>query len=229
MQVLLYNWLGMPVSDTLGSRLRAARKQAGLTLSDLARQFGHSIAAVQQWERDRTVPSPDKIIRFAQLTGVDLLWVMTGEKEQKRTEASERDIPPQADGRSRLVPRLTMAQLTAQAQQKTFASNVTTIAHFDCSERAFCVDLDDSSNAPRFEPGDRIIVDPELRPVPGDMVMVLVGSPPRPAFRKYRLETRTRGKVAVLEPLNTDWPTEIETAAKVRILGVMSEHSKPRR
>jgi HTH-type transcriptional regulator, cell division transcriptional repressor len=217
----------MSASDTLGSRLRIARKAAQLTLADIARHFEHSEAAIQQWERDKTVPSPEKIIRYTQLTGSDLLWVMTGtgqgenEALKRAAEVSER--------RSRTIPQVSLQQAASGAAKGKVASNQTTIAHFACSAASFCITIPDNSNAPRFEPGDCVVIDPEVLPIPGDMVLGLVGPDQLPAFRKYRLEAGVPGKIIVLDPLNTDWSRETDPPSKIKLLGVMTEHTKPRR
>lgn len=216
----------MRVTSTLGTRLRAARQLAKMTLADLARHFGHTIAAVQQWERDKTLPSPDKVVKFAELTGVDLLWIMTGEKKASESSTQQEEAP--AGARPRLVPKIDLLGISVRDLQTGVTSKVTTIAQFPCSTRAFAIEITDNSNAPRFEPGDQVIVDPEVAPVPGDMVLASVGAQ-QLQFRKFRLQGNVRGATTVLEPLNIDWPTTFASGKSVRLIGVMSEHTKPRR
>ena len=217
----------MPPVDTLGSRLRTARKAARLTLADVALHFEHSEAAIQQWEGDKTLPSPDKIVRFARLTGADLLWVMTG------TRQGESKPPPadsqQTDGTAQAIPKLSLQDaLRGHAKGKCAVKN-TTIPQFPCSASAFAIVILDNSNAPRFEPGDQVVIDPHATPLPGDMVLAVVAGEPLPVFRKYRIESGVRSKSTVLEPLNEDWPREVAAQSKIQLLGVMSEHTKPRR
>lgn len=216
----------MRVNSTLGTRLRAARQQAKMTLADLARHFGHTLAAVQQWERDKTLPSPEKVVKFAELTGVDLLWIMTGEKKAGDSSAPQEEIS--ASLRPRLVPKIDLSDMSARDLLTVVTSKVTTIAQFPCSTRAFAIEIGDNSNAPRFEPGDQVIVDPEVSPVPGDMVLASIGAQ-QFLFRKFRLQGSARGATTVLEPLNIDWPTTSASGKSVKLIGVMSEHTKPRR
>jgi HTH-type transcriptional regulator, cell division transcriptional repressor len=217
----------MPPADTLGSRLRTARKAARLTLADVALHFEHSEAAIQQWEGDKTLPSPDKIVRFARLTGADLLWVMTGTRQGESK-------PPSADwqaaeGAAQAIPKLSLQDaLRGQPKGKCSSKNVT-FPQFPCSGSAFAIVILDNSNAPRFEPGDQVVIDPQTTPLPGDMVLALIAGEPLPLFRKYRIESGVRSKSTVLEPLNEDWPREVALQSKIRLLGVMTEHTKPRR
>jgi HTH-type transcriptional regulator, cell division transcriptional repressor len=217
----------MSTLDTLGSRLRVARKAARLTLAEIAKHFDHSEAAIQQWERDKTLPSPEKIVRFVRLTGADLLWVMTGTGQ--RESVGLKHEPDPSESRNRSIPKVSLQQAASGTAKAKLASNETTVAHFACSASSFSISIPDNSNSPRFEPGDRVVIDPEVPPVPGDMVLGVLAAQPQPLFRKYRLETGARGKLVVLEPLNTDWPREMASPAKIKILGVMTEHTKPRR
>lgn len=65
-------------TDTIGSRIRFARKQCGLKLRQVAKACGISIPAVSQWERDDTVPSSKYLIVLEQLTGFSPNWILTG-------------------------------------------------------------------------------------------------------------------------------------------------------
>jgi HTH-type transcriptional regulator, cell division transcriptional repressor len=216
----------MPPADTLGTRLRTARKAARLTLADVALHFEHSEAAIQQWEGDKTLPSPDKIVRFARLTGADLLWVMTGTKqgESKPLSADWQE----SDGGPLPIPKLSLHDaLRGEPKGKNVRN--TTFPHFPCSRSAFAIVILDNSNSPRFEPGDQVIIDPQTTPLPGDMVLASMIGEALPLFRKYRIENSGRTKSTVLEPLNEDWPREVALQSKIRLLGVMTEHTKPRR
>lgn len=71
---------------------------------------------------------------------------------------------------------------------------------------------------PRRTIGQRIAV-------PGDMVLATVGEPRRAMFAKYTLNDCIE-----LVPLNADWPRKrLMTQADGELIGVMTEHAKPRR
>lgn len=53
--------------DSLGARLRALRKQAGLSQVELARAVGRHQTAIGPYERDEYAPSREVVNRFAQV------------------------------------------------------------------------------------------------------------------------------------------------------------------
>ena len=64
---------------TFGDRLVAAREGAGLSQSDLAQRLGVRLDTLRRWEEDRNEPRADRARVLAGLTGVSLLWLLTGE------------------------------------------------------------------------------------------------------------------------------------------------------
>lgn len=77
---------------SLSRRLREAREGRGLRLIDIADAFGISTKAVSQWERDEATvkrkparPDIDKLPKLAQILGVSLTWLMTGQEDERPT------------------------------------------------------------------------------------------------------------------------------------------------
>ena len=86
----------------------------------------------------------------------------------------------------------------------------------DVSENAYALTITDDSMVPVFSRGDKIIVDPDVRPVPGDYVVA--STPSGFVFRKYRLLEEGFS----LRPLNEDYPPI--AGDKARVVAVMLEH-----
>ena len=55
---------------TFGQKLQTLRQRAGMSQDVLAERLGVSRQAVSRWERDETMPDPDKIVALADLFGV---------------------------------------------------------------------------------------------------------------------------------------------------------------
>ena len=55
---------------SLGSRLKALRRERGLSRESLAEAVGVSVAAVGQWERDLYAPNPANVATLAECLGV---------------------------------------------------------------------------------------------------------------------------------------------------------------
>jgi transcriptional regulator with XRE-family HTH domain len=95
--------------ETIGTRIRFARKIRGLTQEDIAKHFKISRVSVAQWEGRGNSPEPDKIPELARLltTSTDWLIDATGTppsdddiRELHRAPVEERWIPePDAEGR----------------------------------------------------------------------------------------------------------------------------------
>ncbi|MEX5744680.1 S24 family peptidase [Massilia sp. X63] len=92
------------------------------------------------------------------------------------------------------------------------------------SRWAFCLDVEGLSMAPRFQPGDRLFVDPERSPSPGNFVVARNGSN-QATFKKYRprgMDTNGN-EIFELVPLNDDFPTLRSDQEKLIVLGVVTE------
>jgi transcriptional regulator with XRE-family HTH domain len=64
--------LGTHDSGGVGSRLRTARRSAGLTQKQLANELGVESITVSRWERGVTTPSLPRLRRIAELTGTTM-------------------------------------------------------------------------------------------------------------------------------------------------------------
>ncbi|MFC3457215.1 LexA family protein [Massilia haematophila] len=95
------------------------------------------------------------------------------------------------------------------------------------SRWAFALDIEGLSMMPDFRPGDRVIIDPELSPNPGDFVVARNGSN-QATFKKYRPRGMDANGNMVFElvPLNDDFPTLRSDIDHLIVIGVMTEHRK---
>ena len=204
----------MESRGTIGERLRQARKAAGLSLDAVGRHVGVTPQAVQQWEKDRSVPDAERLSFVAGLLHCNLTWLLTGQEHREQNENVT-----QLALRGRQVPRYSLRDV-----DKHFPLSYVT-SHFPCSERSFSIVIEDASCAPEFAPGDSVIIDPALKPVPGDMVLAIVRG--EAVFRRFKIASRDP-EAYTLEPLNHLWaPDTLDSLDAIQ--GVMSEHTRPRR
>lgn len=159
----------------------------------------------------------------------------TGEGEMLaaggRTEAS--NVIPASIG-TRRVPLISYVQ----AGCWTEASDAATVGDgfeylltdLELSGSAFALEIQGESMLPEFRPGDRVIVDPEIQPQPGDCVVAMNGGQ-EATFKKYRPRgIDERGDtVFELVPLNEDFAPMRSDQTPIRIVGTMMEHRKYRR
>ena len=83
---------------------------------------------------------------------------------------------------------------------------------------------------PEFNEGDRIIVDPNVAPHPGDFV-VAKNHNEEATFKKYRQRgiDENGNDIFELIPLNEDYPTLRSDLVPLKIIGTMVEHRRYRK
>ncbi len=95
------------------------------------------------------------------------------------------------------------------------------VTYFECSSSSFAIDISDKANHPLFNKGDRVVIDPTLKPEPGDMVMAYLVKDKLVIFRRFR--------IGGLAPLNTDYiPADSKPIVDYELIGVMTEHARGR-
>lgn len=66
--------------NTLGSRIRALRKDKKLTQVNVAKSVGVSSVAVTQWEQDSSKPGGNNLISLAKVLGCSPDWLLNGKE-----------------------------------------------------------------------------------------------------------------------------------------------------
>lgn len=101
---------------------------------------------------------------------------------------------------------------------------------------SFCVVIEDDSmrnaSPESVQRGDKVVIDPEITPRPGDLVVATGRDLPGTVFRKYRERgtSATNQPLIELVPLNADYSASVVTLGDAaRIVGVMVEHRRARR
>ncbi len=207
--------------STLGKRIRDCRKAAGMPQEALAGKCGVSRAAVAQWEGDVTKPSLDHLQKAAETLGESLSWLTTGQ------------VTAPSNQRSVLVTDYMDAGKWAHVTDPYEPGGMEIITtDLDVGGRAFALIITGDSMLPEFREGDKIIIDPEVSPKPGDFVIAKLERDDEATFKKYRPRSADMDGQPVIElvPLNEDWPTlTISTDNPGHIIGTLVEHRRYRR
>jgi transcriptional regulator with XRE-family HTH domain len=222
------------MTTTIAERLLFARERANLTQAQVAERLDISPSAVSSWEPGTKVqkrPDLDKFIGLSEIYRVNLLWLAFGvgdiENEIGTTGVSFRAK------RGRAVPRVNM-KFAVSNDLNISQQNAEIHTYYDCGERSYAIDIIDKSNVTSrehgFNPGDTVVIDPDEKPRPGDMVLAAMNPDDRTIFRRYQVRTSPEGtKYIELRPLNPDWEIDmIRSTSDGRIIGVMTEHATPR-
>jgi SOS-response transcriptional repressor LexA len=99
----------------------------------------------------------------------------------------------------------------------------------DLGPLAFALSVRGASMEPDFREGDTIIIDPDVKPAPGDFV-VARNHDGEATFKKYRPRgINERGELVIeLIPLNDDFPSLRSDCTPIQIIGTMMEHRRYR-
>ena len=199
--------------------VRQARKHAHLTQDGLAEKMEMSKGNVSGWENGRHKPSFEQMKRISALTGFPLPL-------DANTEPAPIGV--------RRIPVISAIQAGMWAEiADNFApgdADEWLLTDLDMSASSFALTIRGDSMLPEFNPGDRVIIDPEVAPHPGDFVAAKNGEQ-EATFKKYRPRGMDAQGNMVFElvPLNDDYPTLRSDVQPIRIVGTMVEHRKYRR
>lgn len=105
------------------------------------------------------------------------------------------------------------------------------LTDLDVSPYAFALRIEGRSMLPEFHEGDRVIIDPDVRPHSGDFVVARNGKGGA-TFKKYRLRGADDSGREIFEliPLNLDEFDSVRSDMEpLEIIGTMVEHRRYRR
>jgi len=206
---------------TIAKRVQSKRSELGLTQAELAERAGTSQQAIEQLENGKT-KRPRYLPELARALGCEIDWLITGTK-------SGTNVAPAELGNKR-IPILSYVQAGLWTESQEYRSYDGGMSYLlvddDVSDNAFALIIEGDSMAPKFNAGDKIIVDPEVYPVPGDFVVALDGVKNQTVFKKFRpTGVDSHGNdIYELVPLNDDFPTLRSETGKLSIIGTMVEH-----
>ncbi len=209
---------------------RAAKELKGLVgQSALARVLNSSPQTIHNWEL-RGV-SKQGLLLAQRIIGCSASWVETGQGEM--LVGVTQNVGP-ADMGVKKIPLISYVQagcwtgivdnyLPGDAEDWL-------LTDLDLSPSAFALQIKGDSMLPEFKEGDRVIIDPNVEPLPGDFVVAKNGDN-EATFKKYRPRgvNEQGAQVFELVPLNEDYPSMRSDSTQINIIGTMVEHRKYRK
>ncbi|AUU85065.1 LexA family protein [Leclercia sp. LSNIH1] len=208
---------------TLGTRLKELRKQRKLTQGQLGKALGVSDVTIGYWERDLNVPGGKSLTKLAQYLGVTEGFLLYGRED-------EANVGP-APVAAQQIPIISYVQAGAWSPECDARNLDGTVEYILTSEfhsySTFALKVKGKSMEPDFVEGDVIIIDPELRPGPGDFVVAKNGGD-EATFKKYRARgiSETGEEIFELVPLNEDYAIRNSAKEKIHVVGVVVEHRR---
>jgi len=195
---------------TLSDRIREAITLSGKSQAQIATETHKSPGAVSQWVDGRIKSlRADTAEALEKATGVRAAWLVR-------------------------IPLISYVQAGVWTDvidnYQPGDADEYLLTDLELSGGAFALEIKGDSMLPEFKPGDRVIIDPNIFPQPGDFVVAKNGDE-EATFKKYRPRgVSERGDtVFELVPLNEDYPSMRSDVTPIRIVGTMVEHRKYRR
>lgn len=218
----LFNLLNMNINE----RIRYRMKQQGLTQTDLVRVTGATKGTVSLWVNGPSEPKGEYLLSLARALSTSPDWILHG----KGRPDFGQDLEPAPIG-GRMVPIISEVQagMWREIRDSPQAAEML-LTDLSLGAHAFALTIRGDSMLPDFRDGDRVIIDPDVRPSPGDYVVAINGGNAA-TFKKYRERGIGAAGETVFElvPLNPDYPTLRSDVEQIDIIGTMMEHRKYRR
>ena len=210
----------------LSDRIKLVLEENQLSQYELAKRMNVSQATVAFWCTGRTKNlRGDYASKLSRLFGYDQSWLSDGIGSPYSIPAVHSNIAMAEIG-TRRIPLIEFNKIGSDIETQLYPYLLTDM---ETSDKAYAVAIKDSSMLPKFEIGDRVIIYPEVRPIPGDFVIARIDEK-EPIFRKIR-ELSADGDNTRYEfvPLNDDFSVIRSDRHVIEILGTMIEHRKYRK
>lgn len=151
---------------SFGDRLKSARKQKNISQDMLGKLIGVSRVAITNYETNKNTPTFENVKKLSNILGVDL----TGNEKPVKM------VPVTGTASCGAIETCTLQDTSRKAYYN---------GEF-WKESLYCVIANGSSMSPEIDDSDEVIIDPDVKPVSGDMVL-------------YRLENEFAIKVLVID------------------------------
>lgn len=238
--------VGLPnMATALADRIRKAMAdKEGCTLSSLATAAGVKPPSVSDWLNGKTKTLKAATAhRAAAYLGVTFLWLTEGRGPMRNSshifEPQVATLPPLsnvsiAPPDVRRIPVISYVQAGNPSEAidayATGSGMEDIFTDIELGPYAFALVIQGDSMAPEFGEGDKIIIDPAVRPRPGEFVVAKCNGD-EVTFKKYRPRgvSASGHEVFELVPLNPDYASINSEITPTQIIGTMIEHRKYRR
>jgi len=202
----------------MGERIHARRKELKIRQMALGKMVGVSNAAISQWERGETEPRGDNLLALARALKCSPDYLLKGSNSSANIAYHGMHEPR---GRYPLISWVSAGQWM-EAVEPYHRKGIdrwleTTI---ECSEDSFWLDVKgDSMTSPgglSIPEGMAILVDPEVEPRNGKLVVAKLEGDNEATFKKLVIDAGRK----FLKPLNPQYPM-LEVDGNCKIIGVV--------
>lgn len=208
--------------ETIGNRLKIARKYAGMTQVELANAIDARQGAISDLESGRN-NSSTKIVEMSLALKINAEWLSTGLGEMITVLKNEVTVTPL------MIPVLSYVEVKKDFNQ----ININKAVDFEPVQgeydlkSLYWVRMEDNSMSPTFDPSNLVLINIELSVRPYDYVLALEKRSDSVVFRKWHseeLDTATDQEYSQLVAINPEYSMIDSRYDEFEILGVAVEH-----
>lgn len=220
------------IKALLDDRQVPERKRKRL-LSDVS---GASYEAVRQWfEKDLDNIRSEWLTAISKHFKANLTWLVSGEgfmdggdrySNGREVETAARKIPVLSYVEAG-KPKQVIDDYHAGAGMSEIT--IDTELEQELSMESFALVVSGNSMAPDYKDGDIVVVDPSVKPWPGDIVVAVLSTDNEATIKKYRSRgnDETGHHVFELVPINEDYHTiTVSSKNPGHIIGTVVEHRR---
>jgi len=192
-------------------RLQEKLKEKGYKPADLARAAEVSGVAAGKWIHGDSQPKAGKLKLIARFLDVSDDWLLTGKEASPRLDNNV-DLSQRIPFEGRPVPVISWVAAGAFDPIQTVLKDAEIDEYLppikECGRNGYGLVVTGISMSPKFEPEDRIYVNPDFQVSDlktGDLVIVSCTGDSEATFKQLIIEGTTK----YLKPLNPKWDEQI--------------------
>ncbi|WP_118987094.1 LexA family protein [Photorhabdus sp. CRCIA-P01] len=207
------------MKTTIGERIKLRRKELKLTQRELGKLVGVSHVAISQWEKEDTEPKGDNLLALSSALGYSAAYILKGEKDDSSNVSFLK--LNKTRGEYPLISWV-CAGNWSEAVEPYHRKAVddwyeTTV---NCSNESFWLEVKGDSmtslSGLSIPEGMMILVDPEVAPASGKLVVATLEQENEATFKQYIVDAGQH----YLKPLNPQYRM-IPINGNCKIIGVV--------
>ncbi|WP_180152753.1 MULTISPECIES: LexA family transcriptional regulator [unclassified Acinetobacter] len=192
-------------------RLQQKLNEKGLKPADLARAAGVSNVAAGKWFHGESEPKAAKLKLIADYLGVTDDWLLAGRGSSEKLDNNV-DLSNKIQIEGRPVPVISWVAAGSFTPIETVLRDAEVDEYLppikECGKNGYGLIVTGYSMSPKFEPEDRIYVNPDFQVSDlktGDLVIVSCTGDNEATFKQLVIEGTTK----YLQPLNPKWDEKV--------------------
>lgn len=196
---------------SIGQRISKLMLDMDVSNAKLARMIGVSRPTIGNWIEGKSAPTGENLTNLANALKVDPNWLMSGKESQARFDNNV-DLSQRIPFEGRPVPVISWVAAGAFDPIQTVLKDAEIDEYLppikECGRNGYGLVVTGISMSPKFEPEDRIYVNPDFQVSDlktGDLVIVSCTGDSEATFKQLIIEGTTK----YLKPLNPKWDEQI--------------------